>query len=147
MGRRGGILIKTWIHWSSFPKERKLLPFEVVLRDLKRTLSIHRSTREHDPPLNFLLPQMRTGVFSLCSRRSGNACWFDFSMCHTRKQKARHLRFFWNEGSNLDKGHKKEEDFFTSTNLDLGVSLTLISLIHVGILRPSGWNSLIHTNT
>ena len=58
-------MIKTWIHLSSIPKERKLLPFEVVLRDLKRTLSIHRSTREHDPPLNFLLPQMRTGFF-LC---------------------------------------------------------------------------------
>lgn len=76
-------------------------------------------------PWAFFLPQARTEF--LCSKHSGNACWIDFLMYHTRKQKARHLRFFWNERNNLDKGYKKEEGFFTSTNLDLDVSPTLIS--------------------
>lgn len=54
-------------------------------------------------------------------------------MCPTRKQKARHLRFSCNEGNGLDKGHKKEEDFFTSTNLDLEVSPTFISHMVAGV--------------
>lgn len=136
--RMGAILTKTGIHWSSFPERRNTkIPSSLLLFSPEGNwglLKLYLRERKELYPLSYqrtrscpnLLFSHRPGLGFWWSRHSGNACWIDFLMCHTKKQKARHFRFFWNEGNHLGKGQKKEEDFFTSTNLDLEVSPMLI---------------------